>query len=295
MLHAASAATADFVPPIVGHGTERALGAFADVPGEDLLVLGCYLAVVAGLAIEFGVHWQRPGRGDRIAELRAGAVMAAGGLAIGVLFTAGLRQLWPVIGRAAPGEAVAFWEGRPIIAFLAAFVAWDAVGFVYHQIGHRTAAGWVAHRPHHTGREYQLALGLRLSWLPWHAVVLYPLLALAGWELGNVIVCAGMSNLLQALQHTSIDVRVPRPLAAVLMTAEHHRHHHAVGGDLVNLGPVLTCWDRLAGTYRSGPVPAGTRYGLPGAGATNPVAAELDGLRSLARRRRSVVGTSPQV
>lgn len=276
----------------MAQGTDAIQVAFADVPGEDLLVLGCYLAVIVGVALEVGAHWQRPGRGDRVGEVRAAAAMAAGALAVGVLYTALLRQLWDLVGTAAPAAAVTFWEREPWIAFVVAFVAWDAVGFLYHQIGHRTAAGWAAHRPHHTGREFQLALGLRLSWLPWHAVALHPLLAVAGWDFGTIVLCAAMSNLLQALQHTSVDVQVPRPLAGVVMTPEHHRHHHAVGGDLVNLGPVLTCWDRLAGSYRSGPVPAGTRYGLTGAGATNPFAAELDGVRSLLRRQSKPSKTS---
>lgn len=284
MLHAASAA-ANLVPTMVAQGTDAAWAALAGAPVEDLVVLGCYLAVIAGVAVETAVHWQRPDRTPRLREARAAGVMAAGALAVGVLCTALLRELWVVVGSVAPSAASSFWDAHPVLATVSAFVAWDLVGFCHHQIGHRTAAGWAAHRPHHTGREYQLALGLRLSWLPWHSFALSPLLALAGWNLRTIIVCAAVSNLLQALQHTATGVPVPRLLAAVVMTPEHHRHHHAVGGDAVNLGPVLTCWDRLAGSYRSGPVPDGTRYGLEGAGATNPMAAELDGLRALVRRQ----------
>lgn len=257
-------------------GTDVLWAAIADASGGDLVVVACYVAVVAGVAIEAAQHRRRP---DRLAEARAALVMAAGALVVGIAWTAGLRQLWLIVGSAAPSTAVELWAGRPVLAFVTAFVAWDAVGYAYHRVGHGTSLGWAAHRPHHTGREYQVALGLRLSWLPWHAVLLHPWLALAGWDFRTIVVCAALSNLLQALQHTSADLRLPRALSAVVMTPEHHRHHHAVGGDAVNLGPVFTCWDRLAGTYRAGPVPVGTRYGLEGPGATDPVAAELDGLR----------------
>lgn len=280
-----AAGAAQLVPGIVVQGTDALRAAFADASAADLVVLACYLVVVAGVVIESGLLWGRPGRADRHGEVRAAVVMAGGALVVGIAWTAGLRQLWGVVGAAAPTAADTFWAEHPVVAFVAAFVAWDAVGYLYHRIGHGTALGWAAHRPHHTGREYQLALGLRLSWLPWHAVALHPLLALGGWDFPTIVVCAAVSNLVQALQHTAAELRIPRPVAAVVMTPEHHRHHHAVGGDAVNLGPVLTCWDRLAGTYRSGPVPDGTRYGLDGVGSRNPFAAELDGLRTLVRRR----------
>lgn len=277
----ATASPADVIPTIASHGTAELAAAVEQLSTQDLVVVTCYAVVALAVTLELTAGWRRPGRTSRLHEAAAAAAMAAGGLAVGVGYTLVFRLLWERVGAVAPSALPELWASEPLLAFVLAFVAWDASGYVYHRIGHHTGLGWAAHRAHHTGREYQLALGLRLSWFPFLGLLHHPLLALAGWDFSTIVICAAVSNLLQALQHSSAAVPVPRWLRAVAMTPEQHRHHHAVGGDTVNLGPVLTCWDRLAGTYRSGPVPAGTRYGLDGAGATNPLAAELDGLRSL--------------
>jgi|GEM_PF-4919444 len=64
----------------------------------------------------------------------------------------------------------------------------------------------------------------------------------------------------------------------------HHRHHERAGEPelLVNLGPVFTLWDRLAGSYDPTPVPADAMYGV-NTETTNPVLLQLEGWRELAR------------
>ncbi|MEO5678590.1 MAG: sterol desaturase family protein, partial [Acidimicrobiales bacterium] len=63
-----------------------------------------------------------------------------------------------------------------------------------------------------------------------------------------------------------------------------HRHHHARHGRPVNLGPVFTVWDRLAGTWVPPDHPAPTAYGPADRGSSNPLVIELTGWRRLARR-----------
>lgn len=232
-------------------------------------------------------HRRAPQRSVLARETAAAAILGAGGLVVGVLLAGVFVLAYDAIARLAPDAAADFWGRQPLVGFFAAFVAWDLVGHLYHRIGHRTAVGWAAHRPHHTGDEFTLSLAWRQSWMPVHACVL-PLVALGGWSLSTIVVCAAVSNVLQALQHSSVGFEFPRWLVATMMTPRQHRRHHlgaesSVASGLataVNFGPILTIWDRMAGSYDPTPVSSDADYGV-GAG-NNPLRLQFDGWVDLA-------------
>ncbi|MGH9279679.1 MAG: sterol desaturase family protein [Acidimicrobiales bacterium] len=232
------------------------------------------------------------GRG-RLAILRSAATataMAAGAFVIGVGYTAVLRVLWDLVASVRWDPATRFWEQHAVVGAVAAFVAWDFVGWVYHLVGHRTRLGWAAHQPHHTGDGFDATLGLRQSWAPFHGLAFQPLVALAGFDLRVVFVGAAISNCWQVMEHTSLPVRFPRWFAAHVMTPAAHRHHHGQEGGSVNLGPVFTWWDRLAGTWVPPDAPAPAIYGLARPTSANPFRIEAAGWLALreaqpARRR----------
>jgi sterol desaturase/sphingolipid hydroxylase (fatty acid hydroxylase superfamily) len=244
--------------------------------------------VLAAAFVAGEVAWLARTGGDaqrRILRSAATASsMAAGALAVGVLYTQVLRFLGAAVASVRWEAAAVFWGRHPVLCAIAAFVAWDASGWLYHVIGHRTSVGWAAHQPHHSGPDYDATLGLRQSWAPFHGLLHHPLLALAGFDLRVVVVCAAFSNAWQILEHTSFPVRFPRWFAAVVMTPAAHRHHHGRDGGAVNLGPFLTVWDRLAGTWVPPYVPAPVAYGPRVPAPTNPFAVEAAGWLALARR-----------
>ncbi|MEY2476831.1 MAG: hypothetical protein QOG87_2146 [Actinomycetota bacterium] len=243
------------------------------------LLVGAEVAWIAG----------RPGAPRRAVLVSAATAtgMAAGAFVVAVFYTSALRWCWEIVAHARWDGAAAFWQQHPLLGAVAAFVAWDLAGWGYHLIGHRTRVGWAAHQPHHSGEHYDATLGLRQSWAPFHGLVVHPWLALAGFDLRVVVVCAAVSNCWQVLEHTSLPVRFPRWFAAVVMTPGAHRHHHGREGGAVNLGPVLTCWDRVAGTWLAPESPAPTTYGPARAASANPVRVELAGWAALVRREES--------
>jgi sterol desaturase/sphingolipid hydroxylase (fatty acid hydroxylase superfamily) len=255
----------------------------ASASARDLVMAATYLVVAAAAVAE--LCWLAARGTDRGRTREAGSAvgMFAGAVAVGAIYTAVLVAAWSRLGGAAPGVLVRGWHAHPVVGFVTAFVAWDAAGFVYHLVGHRTRIGWAAHQPHHTGTRFNLSLGLRQSWMPWHGLLIYPWLALGGWSFPTIAACAAVSNAWQALEHSAAPVRMPRWLAATVMTPESHRHHHRRDADAVNLGPVLTVWDRMAGTWVAGPVPVGSPYGLPAGSSTNLVSMQLAGWRALRR------------
>ena len=233
------------------------------------------------------VAWLRLGLGRRdVGPLPTVALMALGSLPAAMLLTRVDARTWPAIGSLAPAALRSFWVDHPMLGAVVAFVAWDAAGYCYHRLGHRTAVGWAAHRVHHSGTHYDLTLAWRQTWFPLHAALAFTPVALLGVELPTAIGCAAVSKLWQALVHTSLPIALPRWVTAVVMTPATHRRHHTVDGGGSNLGPVLTVWDRLAGTWDPSPVPAISQVGLQDdhGSARGAVRIETDGWIELARR-----------
>lgn len=276
-------------------GLERAL---AQASAYDLAVSAPYAVAIAFVAVE--VAWlagRSRGRRRRAILVSAGTAggMAAGAFLVGVAYTIVLRALWHAVAALRWEPAAAFWGRHRLLAALAAFVAWDLAGWLYHLVGHRTRLGWAAHQPHHTGDGYDATLGLRQSWAPFHGLAIQPVLALAGFDLGVIFVCAALSNCWQVMEHTSLPVRFPAWFGAHVMTPAAHRHHHGRDGGAVNLGPVFTWWDRLAGTWVPPEVPAPERYGGALRPSANPFRVEAAGWCELAGgqlRRRAWENTT---
>lgn len=260
----------------------------ASTSSYALVVHVPYLVALVAVLAEVAWLARRPGprRRDVLADLATTGTMALVAVSVvAVVYAAALRVLWDAVTWLRPDGLAELWRQHPVAGAVAAFVAWDLAGWLYHVVGHRTRVGWAAHRPHHTGEHYDLTLGLRQTWLPIHGLAIHPLLAVAGFEFDTVVACAAVSNGWQVLLHTRAAVPVPRWLAAVVMTPATHRHHHRSEGAAVNLGPVLTIWDRLAGTWVAPEAPVPAAYGT-GTTSRNPLAIELDGWRALVRDLR---------
>lgn len=244
---------------------------------HQVLVALTISIVVAAVLAESA--WLVTRRGaEQVLDLATTGAMAVGSMVTAAAFTSAYVALWPVIGRCAPGRLVELTGTNVVIEVAIVFVAWDAAGYAHHWLGHRTRVGWASHQVHHTGSHYDMTLAWRQSWLPLPALITFPLVALTGGSLAAALGCAAVSNLWQALHHTSIGICAPRWFAACVITPAAHRRHHVDGGP-VNLGPVLTIWDRLGGTWLGHDR---ARASLPAAaGSRNPVVLETAGWRAL--------------
>lgn len=261
----------------------RLLEPLAEASPYALAVSVPYAIAFAAVGLEVAWLARRPGpaRSPILRSASTATGMAAGALVVGFLYTALLRALWGALEAVRWEAAATLWAAHPVVGAVATFVAWDLAGWAYHLIGHRTRIGWAAHQVHHTGAGYDATLGLRQTWAPFHGLAVHPLLALGGFDLRVAFVCAALSSCWQVLEHTSAPVRFPAWFEAVVMTPAAHRHHHGRDGGLVNVGPFLTCWDRLAGTWVSPDAPAPAAYGPAIPAPANPIAVELAGWRRL--------------
>ncbi len=258
-----------------------------EMTAAQLVVSMSAAAVIVGVLGESAWLVWTSGR-TRVTRLPTVAAMACGALVAGSVVANVDAYAWPVVRGVVPDALTGYWDRHGALELVAAFVVWDAAGFVYHWVGHRTRVGWASHRVHHTGTEYDMTLVWRQSWIPLPALVLGPGVALVGFDLDAIVIAAAVSKVWQALVHTSLPVRTPRWVAATCMTPGTHRRHHCIDGGGVNLGSVLTVWDRLAGTWSPAPVGATADYGIAGsADRDGVVRLQIAGWRELALSLRS--------
>ena len=142
------------------------------------------------------------------------------------------------------------------------------------------------HGVHHTGREFNVSLGVRIHWLQ-RAIddVVYMPLAAIGFPPLLVLAMVALNRLSQYWVHTEMIGRLPL-LDFFLNTPSNHRVHHEIrtGGRRANYGSNFMIWDRIFGTYRTegAAVLYGTDQPHPG---YNPLAIQFSGLLAYARRR----------
>ncbi|MFM7121924.1 MAG: sterol desaturase family protein [Gammaproteobacteria bacterium] len=172
------------------------------------------------------------------------------------------------------GYGLARWLGLVgWTELLVSIVVLDAFDYVWHRMNHRVPLLWRLHKAHHadTGMDVTTALrfhpgelvcsaGMKALWV----VVWGP--SVVAWFLFEALI-----SLCAQFHHANLDLpeRVERLLAAVIVTPRFHAAHHRVERRFgnANFSTILSCWDRLAGTFS--PPPAAREeaaletYGLP--------------------------------
>lgn len=259
------------------------VGTLAAASPEELISASAVVLVMLVVIAEaLARRGDVPYSGQRLA---VASLLGFGGLLVSAALSGLLAFSFVLWSQLAPGALAEFWVAHPVMGWISAFVAFDAVGHLHHRIGHQTCVGRAAHAPHHSDAVFEASLALRQSWLPVHGLVVLPLPAVGGWSMETIVVCAAISNLLQALQHVTSAPTLPGWIRAVVITPREHRIHHETA-ELSNLGPILTVWDRWGGTYRANPP---ERVGPV---AVEPplslFAAQFDGWRELLGRPKTI-------
>ena len=185
------------------------------------------------------------------------------------------------------------WGGsHPWVRWASAIVLIDAWAYAWHVINHKVPVLWRFHSVHHTDEQMDATSAFRF----------HPgeLLLTAGARAG-VLLLLGVTPL-QLLVYELIlepialfhhgNVRLPerleRVLRWVIVTPGMHIVHHSDWQPETdsNYASVLSCWDRLFGTYRGRPARAKLTLGLDGyAGDETSTLGGM--LRSPFRRQRS--------
>jgi sterol desaturase/sphingolipid hydroxylase (fatty acid hydroxylase superfamily) len=155
---------------------------------------------------------------------------------------------------------------------LAAVLLVDFLYYWDHRCAHRFRPYWaISHSVHHSSRQYDQTVGLRISFIdgflsPWF----YLPAVLVGFDPLLVLAAFGFILGYQQWIHTETIGALPG-FDGWLNTPANHRVHHGVQAQYLdkNYGAVLMVWDRLFGTYQPEGEPV--RYGITvPIGSSNP-------------------------
>uniref|UniRef100_A0A7S0IUM6 Fatty acid hydroxylase domain-containing protein n=1 Tax=Calcidiscus leptoporus TaxID=127549 RepID=A0A7S0IUM6_9EUKA len=118
-----------------------------------------------------------------------------------------------------------------------------------HRCLHEFHVLWSAHSVHHSGEDYNLAMGLRQGALqPIFGFFFYLPLAILGFNPVQFAAHAQLNTLYMFWIHTELCERLPWGLERILNSASHHRMHHRPPGNC-NYAGVFIIWDRMFGTF----------------------------------------------
>ena len=121
-----------------------------------------------------------------------------------------------------------------------------------HRLMHRIGFGWLTHTVHHSSPHFNMSVAYRFgpldSLIPLFFSVPMVLLGLNPYLL---FLAEIFVQVYQAILHTEIIKKLPKPIEYLFNTPSHHRVHH--GSNLQywdkNYSGILIIWDRLFGTF----------------------------------------------
>jgi sterol desaturase/sphingolipid hydroxylase (fatty acid hydroxylase superfamily) len=159
--------------------------------------------------------------------------------------------------------AIATWVARYAVLHVpaslgSAIVAYVLVDFTYywqHRLMHVTKLGWALHATHHTSEEMTLLSTIRVSWAEASLKYLFYLpLVFVGFDPLQIFFLVELNSVTQFWTHTETIGPIGW-LDPWLNTPQNHRQHHARDRAQAdgNYGSNLIVWDRLFGTYHTGP------------------------------------------
>jgi sterol desaturase/sphingolipid hydroxylase (fatty acid hydroxylase superfamily) len=144
----------------------------------------------------------------------------------------------------------------------------DLYHYTFHRLAHRWRWLWLFHAVHHSDPTLDTSTGLRFHPVEsvLNSVVAVLLLLALGLPLWLLFAQALVVNPLNYYQHANLRTPewVPRRLGWLVVTPPMHRLHHSPDPAATNsnYGVVLSCWDRLFGTYRAPVAERPAAYGL---------------------------------
>lgn len=155
------------------------------------------------------------------------------------------------------------------VEIIATIVVFDMFDYWWHRWNHRVPLLWRFHKVHHEDTHVDVTTALRfhpgelfISAFVWATWVL-----IWGPSLWGLAAAQASISLASLFHHSNIDFPdwLERPLRTLIVTPRYHAAHHTVSrrtGD-ANFATVLSCWDRLWGSFGVPDHEEMQRLGLP--------------------------------
>jgi sterol desaturase/sphingolipid hydroxylase (fatty acid hydroxylase superfamily) len=229
------------------------------VANEAAIRLGCFVAVLAGVAL-----WEAAA--PRRARAHSRRARWPSNLGLIAVNTALVRLVFPA---AAVGMAATAAAGGFGFLNVVSFPAWAAVIlgimlldlaiYLQHVMMHAVPLLWRLHRMHHADLDFDVTTGARF-----HPVEILLSMALKigvvaalGPPVVAVIAFEVLLNATSMFNHANLKLpaALDRVLRLIVVTPDMHRVHHSIIPHETNsnFGFNGPWWDRLCGTYRAQP------------------------------------------
>ena len=148
-----------------------------------------------------------------------------------------------------------FTDVSPVWIWCFTLFAWDFGFYWLHRLHHQLGLLWAVHVVHHQGEHYNLSLGVRNSWYSsLTSIPFFAVLALLGVPLSVFLAVSIFHYTIQFFNHSALAPKLGF-LEKIFVTPSHHRVHHINERNYAdsNYGGSFIFWDKLFGTFRTGP------------------------------------------
>lgn len=121
-----------------------------------------------------------------------------------------------------------------------------------HRVMHRIGIGWATHTVHHSSPHFNMSVAYRFGPLDAVFPVLFSLpIVMLGFNPWLILAAELFVQTYQAILHTEIIGKFPKPVEQIMNTPSHHRVHHGSNHKYLdkNYGGIFIIWDRMFGTF----------------------------------------------
>ena len=223
--------------------------------------------------------------GDSVANVITFVCFVAIEYALGILFVTKL-YFWIYANLSLPHLSLNWVTIVTCVLLVDLAYYWD------HRMMHRIGVGWATHTVHHSSPHFNMSVAYRFG--PLDAV--FPLLfsfpiIMLGYNPILVLLSEVFVQQFQAILHTEVIRKLPRPIEYIFNTPSHHRVHHGSNRQYwdKNYAGALIIWDRLFGTFEPEVEPVAYGISQP-INSNNPITVFLHGIQRLAVKIRRTKG-----
>jgi sterol desaturase/sphingolipid hydroxylase (fatty acid hydroxylase superfamily) len=163
-----------------------------------------------------------------------------------------ISSLWVIASQYSGWGFLSSIESQSVKALLA-FVLLDLTMYLWHRANHQFEWLWRFHKVHHSDRVMNVSTAFRLHVVEvfFTVVVKALFIVVAGVDATLVVASEALMTLCVLFHHAHIRFRGERLLGRITIMPYLHRTHHSTvrAEHDSNYGAVLSCWDRLLGTF----------------------------------------------
>ncbi len=180
-------------------------------------------------------------------ETLGSILVGIGNVVISVLLKTTLFYIFVFIYNLVPWRMTLNWW-----AFIPCYIIFDFFSYWTHRISHRFRFFWATHIVHHSGKNYNLTVSFRLSWVQYIKIIFIFPVALMGFHPVIIFITNQIAILFQFLVHTEYIRKLHPAIEYIFATPSNHRVHHGSQPKYINknYGATFIIWDRIFGTYQ---------------------------------------------